>query len=434
MHTVLTRFYHVKGVIMAKVFKIIMNIILVIFIAALCAVFIPPILGITTAVAAPGTESNMQTGSIAYGVRESLDDLNAGDDIIVTSGDSTYLYEVVEVDSSNGELTVKTSEDAETEIIQLRRTASRAVIVIPLLGYVLIATQSFTGLIILALAAALIIILSIIASVLKKQAYDDDAEDDEDEENEHASDYHYFKDLAASTSRPNRLDKLGTMTIPTITDEDIQKSQEKFADTGSLNEQIEEISELILEPSDGKSEKVPEETINLEIPEPLSDEGVQEAANVSEPAETESPGTSKETENADKSEAAYKAVTADKTKDVQESEKAAEPAAEARPDSEFSSLEDALENALNSEQIKNSEHAQAASQKTGEDVSSSQPETEAADASSETEKEIPSEVELAIPIRTLDELLQEAYANGEDPQVRKDPSTGITLVDYSSSF
>ena len=42
------------------------------------------------------------------------------------------------------------------------------------------------------------------------------------------------------------------------------------------------------------------------------------------------------------------------------------------------------------------------------------------------------EIELAIPAKTLDELLQEAYANGEDPKVTKDAATGITFVDYSN--
>ena len=41
------------------------------------------------------------------------------------------------------------------------------------------------------------------------------------------------------------------------------------------------------------------------------------------------------------------------------------------------------------------------------------------------------EIELAIPARSLDDLLQEAYANGEDPKVEKDELTGVTFVDLS---
>ena len=41
------------------------------------------------------------------------------------------------------------------------------------------------------------------------------------------------------------------------------------------------------------------------------------------------------------------------------------------------------------------------------------------------------EIELAMPSRTADELLQEAYTNGDDPSVTKDPITGVTFIDYS---
>lgn len=41
------------------------------------------------------------------------------------------------------------------------------------------------------------------------------------------------------------------------------------------------------------------------------------------------------------------------------------------------------------------------------------------------------EIELAMPVRTADEILSKAYAAGLDPNVEEDKSTGVTLVDYS---
>jgi hypothetical protein len=41
------------------------------------------------------------------------------------------------------------------------------------------------------------------------------------------------------------------------------------------------------------------------------------------------------------------------------------------------------------------------------------------------------EIELAIPIRTADELLEKAYAQGLDPVVEDDVITGIKIVDFS---
>ena len=49
----------------------------------------------------------------------------------------------------------------------------------------------------------------------------------------------------------------------------------------------------------------------------------------------------------------------------------------------------------------------------------------------EAAQEIPSEIELAIPVRSLDSYLDEAYSRGDDPHVKKDDVTGIRLVDYS---
>ena len=43
----------------------------------------------------------------------------------------------------------------------------------------------------------------------------------------------------------------------------------------------------------------------------------------------------------------------------------------------------------------------------------------------------PDEIELAIPARSVEDLLQEAYAKGEDPKVEKDELTGVTFVDLS---
>ena len=406
---------------MAKVFKIIMNIILILFIAAFCAVFIPPLLGISTTVATPGIETNMNTGSVAYGVRESLSDLKAGDDIIVSSGDSADIYEIAEVDASAGEITVNT-DGSGTETIELRRTATKVVIVIPLLGYIFIATQSLQGLIILALAAALIIILNIVASVLKRQAEDDeDEEDDEDDVKE--NDYSYFKDLAASTSRPNRLDKLGTLTIPPITDEDIKKSQGVSPETAALDEEIEEISELILEPSEKEENGVnPEKNINLNKPE--NNDGP--AADI--PAGEDAAQTGSDKEDAAQAETAEE--TASQTESAEETAayvKAGEEAADVKETPEdISDLENALEHVLSTDQVNHTEESSSADQ--APEAAKIQEE-----ASAEAEEK-PEEIELAIPIRTLDELLQESYAKGEDPQIKKDSATGITFVDYSSCF
>lgn len=373
---------------MAKFFKILMNIILILFIAALCAVFIPPFFGISVNAASPNVETNMSIGSAAYGVKESLSDINAGDNIIVNDSDSVYLYEVAEVNADNGELTVRKSSNSDTEVIELRRTASKVVIVIPLIGYILIALQSFEGLIILGLAVALVIILFIISRVIAKNHDEEDNGSASDKED----DFGYFKELAASTDRPSSLDALATMSMASISDEAAEPVNTVPTDTIALDEEIEDLSELVLEPADNNEhDNISDEVTKLsseienETEKKADDEAISGNADTSESeptiVETSSEETSEET-------------------------------------SEFSSLEGALEQVLSTNQIN----------QTPEDVVPN-----AVSAGEQTaNEETSTEIELAIPSHSLDELLQEAYAKGEDPQVKKDSATGITLVDYSS--
>lgn len=86
---------------------------------------------------------------------------------------------------------------------------------------------------------------------------------------------------------------------------------------------------------------------------------------------------------------------------------------------------------------------EAAAEETAEEVTEETEETESAEP--ETVEEIeefeetieepepePSEpIELAMPVYTAEELLQKAYAAGDDPKVIEDPATGITILDYS---
>ena len=102
---------------MAKLFKVIMNILIILFIASLVALFVPPLLGITTVISEPDTASNMQIGSVAYGTRVPLDEISKGDTIISNSDNETYLYTVEDIDASTGVLSVKSSETADAKEI-----------------------------------------------------------------------------------------------------------------------------------------------------------------------------------------------------------------------------------------------------------------------------------------------------------------------------
>ncbi len=439
---------------MAKVFKVIMNILIILFIVALVALFVPPLLGITTVTAKPDVETNMQTGSVAYGVREPLSSLKVGDTIISSTESETWLYEITQIDATAGELTVRSSETAEPETIMLRRTASKKVLVVPFIGYIIIALQTTEGMIILGLIAALLVILFIIADILCRKAKDKETdEDDEDDElSEEEQDRRYFSDLAASQSRPSRLDELGTISIPPVADMMESDPDHKRANTLELDEEL-ETPELILETvssaqntvSTDATQKVvlpgeepvkeeagdtehemtvdlvePEETPEAQTPAP---EAPAKPDSEKEPPKEESPSAkadakkapTKETAPAEKAAPAEQAAPVEKAAPIEQAAPA-EKTAPSADTSELSGIGSALENVLDSGEMNRTARTDAPAAAAPEPV----PETPA------------EEIELAIPQRTLDELLQEAYANGEDPKVTKDAAIGVTFVDYSN--
>ena len=100
-----------------------------------------------------------------------------------------------------------------------------------------------------------------------------------------------------------------------------------------------------------------------------------------------------------------------------EPEMAPEAAAETtEEDDEISSMQAALENTLVREPMN--------SQGQTITMEAVRPQQEAAPLKAD-------EIVLAIPAKTVEELLQEAYKNGEDPKVEKDDLTGVTFVDFS---
>lgn len=397
---------------MAKLFKVIMNILIILFIASLVALFVPPLLGITTVISEPDTASNMQIGSVAYGTRVPLDEISKGDTIISSSDNETYLYTVEDIDASTGVLSVKSSETADAKEITLRRTASKKLFVIPLIGYIVIAFQSTEGLIILGLGVALLVILFIISEILCKKSKKSDEDDDEA-----AVDREYFRDLATSQQKPSSLDELATITIPPIKDI-LEEEKKAEADTAALDEDFEN-PELILEPVSNDDEASIEEFAEE------NEKGDTEASDAAKPADIKD-NSSADISSSDKAGTAASSKDAHGKKDsfkvdndIQSSVQPSKPSESASSQlgstSELSDIGSALESVLENEQMNPTPHSEQPA---------AAPEAPVSEPAS-------SEIEIAIPAKTLEELLQEAYAKGEDPTVIKDESAGVTLVDYS---
>ncbi len=324
---------------MAKVFKVFVNIILILFILVAAALFIPPLAGISTVVSGPDMVTNIQTGSVVYGRSTQIGQLSAGDEIVVTGDGSAYVYEIQEIDAETGTVTVAAGSGAGTTEITLRTTGQKVLLTVPFIGYVSIATQTMEGRIVLGLAVALLVVLFIVAEVWNRRNSDD--EEDEDEEDE------FYSELAEQKKRNDA------------------EEERKF--------QTRKLAEQLREPEEGE-----------EQPQ-ISKEEAEMFIERLEPEET---GQKEETM------AAAAEKTADDVPDMQE----------------------ALENALATEPM------------------NSQGQTVQMPTILPEEKETPlqaDEIVLAIPARSVEEILQEAYRDGEDPKVEKDELTGVTFVDFS---
>ena len=408
---------------MTKVFKVIMSVILIILIAALVAMFVPPLLGVTTTVAEPNKATNMQVGSVAYGTRESISDLSVGDSIIYNTDSETYIYDVKSIDNNTGEITVTDNGSSNERTLELRRTASKKLLVIPLMGYISIALQSTLGSIILILVAVLIVVLFIAAEVMcrknsgskRKQKVKDSSDDDDDSEDDNSdSSDNYFAELEESKNKPNRLDALQTQdesisATKAILDGDATIPTQPITDDFSFPEEdtdtFEAISNTTVRPV-VEREPAPDTDFEYVFEIPETDESSANGSGL-DPAQAQ-------LDEVDESEFldAPSITTAENANaNADNASSKVSQYTDSIPD-----MRAALEAALNSAQVNRSSNISPVNPVMNDEL----------------EIEMPDEIELAIPVRTLESLLSDAYTKGEDPSVIKDDASGVTFVDFSN--
>ena len=162
---------------MSKFLKFIVGLILVVFIASGAALIVPQFVGnVDTIIVQQGVISNKKIGSAIYAKKESTADIQVGDQVVDMDGDSLYVHEVVSFDY--GTNTAQVTGGA-VPTIRLGDAFTRAVVTVPLIGYLTIATQSLPGLILLGLLLALVIVLFIVSEALRRSDDDDDDDDDD---------------------------------------------------------------------------------------------------------------------------------------------------------------------------------------------------------------------------------------------------------------
>ena len=168
---------------MSKFLRVLVRIILILLVACGAALLLPPLFGIDTVVI-QDESSNIDRGTVVYAKSVAPSDLQSGDEFL-HAGDNDEIdsYVVKEYDSTDDVIIASESADAAEQKLQANGdTVRKIVFSVPFIGYLFIATQSTTGLMILGGGLLIIIILFIISEVLKRNEEDDEDEVEEDDD------------------------------------------------------------------------------------------------------------------------------------------------------------------------------------------------------------------------------------------------------------
>lgn len=172
---------------MSKFLKFIVHFVMLCTIICVVALTVPPFYGIETVIIDDSSKvTNLELGSVTYAIPVSINEVNLGTPLLVKDDEEgvtkTYKYNLATVDLANGTGTVINPDSVERENINvtIRSMVPKAVITIPYLGYLWVATQSIEGMIILGLAILFLIILYVIAELWKKEPEEDEEEEEEE--------------------------------------------------------------------------------------------------------------------------------------------------------------------------------------------------------------------------------------------------------------
>lgn len=161
---------------MSKFLKFIVHFIVICTIVCVVGLAVPPFLGITTEIMDDSSkETNLPMGSVTYAIPVKTEEAVAGDSILYQTDSKAYRYMITEMDKKNNIFKVidPSDKNAETITVEVKNYIPKVVVTIGYVGYLLIATESIEGLIILGLAVLFLVILYIVAELLKKEPQDD---------------------------------------------------------------------------------------------------------------------------------------------------------------------------------------------------------------------------------------------------------------------
>lgn len=165
---------------MSKFLKFIVHFVIICTIAVVLGLALPPFFGVKTVIVDnKNKETNLAMGSVTYAIPVKTETVNAGAPILVQDGEGTYRYNLVSVDrQTNTGVAIDPEATASENInVSVKNWVPKVVVTVPLIGYLMAATESTEGIIVLALAVLFLIILYVIAELWKKPETLDEYED-----------------------------------------------------------------------------------------------------------------------------------------------------------------------------------------------------------------------------------------------------------------
>ncbi len=164
---------------MSKVLKFIVHLVVICTLVCVLGLVLPPFFGVRTVIVDKADDAtNLPVGSVTYAIPEKSSAVSVGTPILVQKDSKTYKYTITNLDASKGTGTVtdQSVSGGKTLTIKVGDYVPKVVVTIGYVGYLLVATESIEGLIILGLVVLFLIILYVIAELWKKEP--DDVEED----------------------------------------------------------------------------------------------------------------------------------------------------------------------------------------------------------------------------------------------------------------
>ena len=167
---------------MSKFLKFIVHLVVICAIIIALGLTVPPFFGVDTVIVSDKNQNtNLPLGSVTYAIPVKTEEIRENDPILVQEDSNTYRYNVRRIDPAThtGAVVDPSVTDGKEITVAVPDYCKKVVITIGYVGYLLIATKSTEGLIILGLVLLFLIILYIIAELWKK---DDNEYEDVDED------------------------------------------------------------------------------------------------------------------------------------------------------------------------------------------------------------------------------------------------------------